>query len=37
MVLIEDCVLIGDRYYLKEDVYKVFDTRIEHVLPEDLP
>jgi hypothetical protein len=29
MVKEEDCIKIGDKYYLKEDVYKIFDDRIE--------
>lgn len=35
MVLLTDCVMIGDKYYLKEDVYKVLETRIKPQIPED--
>jgi hypothetical protein len=36
MVLKEECVLIGDRYYLKSDVYLVLEARIDAVVPEDV-
>ena len=31
-----ECVMIGDKYYLKEDVYKVLETRITAVIPDDI-
>jgi hypothetical protein len=36
MVLIEQCVKIGDKYYLKEDVYTIFEPRIPEQFPDDL-
>jgi len=37
MTLLEDCVKIGDKYYVATDVQKIFDSRISDVVPEDLP
>ena len=36
MVLIEECLKVGDKYYLATDVQKVFEGRIDEVVPEDL-
>jgi hypothetical protein len=36
MVKEEDCIKIGDKYYLKEDVYTIFESRIPEQFPEDL-
>jgi hypothetical protein len=35
MVTIEECVKIGDKYYLKEDVYSIFEPRIPEQFPEE--
>jgi len=35
MVKLDECIKIGDKYYLKEDVYKIFDDRMQSVVPED--
>lgn len=31
----EDCVMIGDKWFLKEDVYSIFEPRIKEQFPED--
>jgi hypothetical protein len=36
MVLKEDCLQVGDKYYLAEDVQRVFEARIPEVTPEDI-
>jgi len=33
---LEQCFKIGDKYYPISEVQKIFDTRIESVIPEDL-
>ena len=36
MVKIEDCIKIGDKYYLNTDVQGILEARIKSVVPEDL-
>jgi len=37
MAKIEECLKVGDKYYLATDVQKVLEVRIGAVIPEDLP
>ena len=37
MAKIEECLKIGDKYYLNTDVQKVLEVRITSIIPEDLP
>jgi hypothetical protein len=36
MVLINECVKIGDKYYLKSEVYKIIEARTDEVFPDDV-
>jgi len=36
MVLISECLKVGDKYYEAEEAQKIFDARINSVVPEDL-
>ena len=36
MVLLNECLKVGDKYYLNTEVQKVLEVRINSVIPEDL-
>ena len=35
MVKINDCLKVGEKYYLSTDVQKILEDRIEEIIPED--
>lgn len=35
MALKEDCMKIGEKYYLNSDIQKIFDSRIKNIIPEE--
>lgn len=36
MILENECIKIGTKYYLVEDVQSILDARIKNVIPDDL-